>query len=302
VPAPSDRPSGPTAGVLRALHVDPSPAHLRPARTALAAATLAALTGSVGACAVIVWAGTRLVPGLAGYTHFRFAAYAPLTVVGVLAACVTWPVAAHLSPTPRWVLFRLAVLVTAVLWVPDLVLLARHQPGSAVLILMTMHLAVAVVTYQCLVRMAPAAVRPVAPDAHDPDRPARRMAAALAAVVGVELLLGVATLVAVPTGRPSGWLPPEGAVLYLAHALVGLPLAVGAVVLLSRVRGSSRILALTGWIGLVGVAVAGVGGVLTASHPLRIVGIALMLLGPVVAVFGYLLPVLDRWSEDEASG
>ncbi len=54
--------------------------------------------------------------------------------------------------------FRLAILVTLVLWLPDLYILAKGQPAQAVAVLMCMHLAVALVTYNALVHIAP--VRP----------------------------------------------------------------------------------------------------------------------------------------------
>jgi len=298
MPDPAAPEPGPSRRV-RTIHVDPSGGHPRPAARTVVVATLAALVGSILACAVLVWAGTRLVPSTAGYAHFRFTDYAPLTVVGVVGACMAWPVVARISPTPRWLLLRLAILVTAVLWIPDLVLLARHQPPGAVAVLMLMHLAVAVTTYQCLVRLAPPSIRPDG-QAADPDRPVRLMATVLAVMVGGELVLGVVTLVVVPSGRPRGWLPGTGQAAYLIHSLVGLPLAVGAVLLVSKVRGSSRILGLGAWMGLTGVALAGIGGILTTSHPLRIVGIVLMLVGPVVAGFGYLVPVFDAMTEEEA--
>jgi hypothetical protein len=89
-------------------------------------------------------------------------------------------------------------------------------------------------------------------------------------------------------------------VVYLLHALVGIPLMIDAVVLLLRVKGTSRIGALCGWIGLAGVVLAGVGGIATVAHPVRIVGLGLMLVGTVVAGFGYVLPTLDSLSEAEA--
>jgi hypothetical protein len=55
---------------------------------------------------------------------------------------------------------------------------------------------------------------------------------------------------------------------------------------------------LSGWIGATGVAVAGLGGLLTVVHPLRLVGVGLMLAGPVTAGFGYLIPWFDQLSED----
>jgi hypothetical protein len=76
-------------------------------------------------------------------------------VIGVVIACVAWPVVTRISSAPRWLFFRLAILVTLVLWLPDLYILAKGQPPKAVVILMLMHLAIAVVTYNALVRIAP---------------------------------------------------------------------------------------------------------------------------------------------------
>ena len=45
-------------------------------------------------------------------------------------------------------------LVTLVLWLPDLYILAKGEPLRAVAVLMMMHLAIAVVSYNCLVRIA----------------------------------------------------------------------------------------------------------------------------------------------------
>jgi len=48
----------------------------------------------------------------------------------------------------------MAVLVTLVLWLLDLYILANREPRRAVAVLMVMHLAIALVTYNCLVRIA----------------------------------------------------------------------------------------------------------------------------------------------------
>jgi len=47
------------------------------------------------------------------------------------------------------------VLVTLVLWLPDLWILAHGEPIRGVGVLMLMHLAIAFVTYPALVRLAP---------------------------------------------------------------------------------------------------------------------------------------------------
>ena len=43
-----------------------------------------------------------------------------------------------------------------------------------------------------------------------------------------------------------------------------------------------------------GVTLAGLGGLLAASDPLRLVGMAVMLIGAVVAAFGYALPSFEK--------
>ena len=68
---------------------------------------------------------------------------------------MAWPVVTRVSSAPRWLFLRLAVLVTVVLWLPDLYILHQGQPPSAVAVLMLMHLAIAQVTYNLLVRLAP---------------------------------------------------------------------------------------------------------------------------------------------------
>ncbi len=134
-----------------------------------------------------------------------------------------------------------------------------------------------------------------------PDVTIGRKAGLLALLVALEFALGVATLVVVPNGRPTGWWPEQGRALYLVHALVGIPLALLSASYLVQVHRSSRLLRLSGWLGSAGVASAGVGGLLAVTHPLRLVGVALMLLGPLVAGFGYLIPTLDRLTDDEGT-
>jgi hypothetical protein len=90
--------------------------------------------------------------------HFEFHDYGKLTVIGVVIACVAWPVVCRLSADPRWLFFRLAIAVTVVLLLPDLYILHQGQPARAVGVLMLMHLAIALITYNVLVHVAP--VRP----------------------------------------------------------------------------------------------------------------------------------------------
>ena len=113
-------------------------------------------------------AAVAVFPATKGYAHFQFSDYAKLTIIGVIIACIGWPVVARVTSDPRWVFFRLAILVTIVLLLPDLYIWTQGQPGQAVLFLALMHLSIAVITYNLLVRVAP--VRE--PDGHgrtDPD-------------------------------------------------------------------------------------------------------------------------------------
>ena len=75
--------------------------------------------------------------------------------MGVLIACAAWPVVARISSAPRWLFFRLAVLVTLVLFLPDVYIWHQGQPAQAVIVLMAMHVAIALVTYNLLVHLAP---------------------------------------------------------------------------------------------------------------------------------------------------
>ena len=144
--------------------LDFSPQQRQPLAGRVLLAAVAAVTGSLAADAILVAAGEALFPGTRGYVHFRFSDYAKLTVIGVVIACAAWPIVTRISSAPRWLFFRLAILVTLVLWLPDLYILYRGAPGDAVAVLMLMHLAIALVTYNLLVHVAP--VRPARRAAH----------------------------------------------------------------------------------------------------------------------------------------
>jgi hypothetical protein len=122
----------------------------------LVVATALSIAGSLLADGALVAIGTAVFPSTRGYVHFGFPDYAKLTVVGVLIACVAWLVVTRVSSTPRWLFFRLAIAVTLVLFLPDVWLLLRGAPPEAVGVLVAMHVAVALVTYNALVRVAPA--------------------------------------------------------------------------------------------------------------------------------------------------
>jgi hypothetical protein len=304
-------------GALKVARVDWSPRHRLPSPVTLLIATSLSLAGSIGSDALLVFIGTRLFPSTRGYVHFRFSDYATLTTIGVLVASAAWPIVTRVSSAPRWLFLRLAVLVTLGLWIPDVWLLViLHEPARAVSVLMAMHLAIAVVTYNLLVRVAPvregrapgsprqsgASPEPLEVDQEKPppnprkaaERSAGRLATTLSVLVGIDFVLGILALFSLSSGRPSGWLPGKGVDVYLAHAIVGLVLTLGAVTLVLRVRGGARVLRMAGWMGGCGVAIAGAGGVLAVYHSLRLFGMALMFVGPLIAGFAYLIPLIER--------
>jgi len=144
---------------LRLVRVDFSPTHRQPSISRLVVATALSIAGSLLADAALVAIGTTVFPTTKGYVHFQFHDYARLTVIGVLIACAAWPVVTRISSSPRWLFFRLAVVVTVVLLLPDLYILYMGQPAKAVAVLMAMHLAIALVTYNALVHIAPVGSR-----------------------------------------------------------------------------------------------------------------------------------------------
>jgi nitrate reductase gamma subunit len=135
--------------------VDFRPQQDQPRMSRQVLATIAAVVGSLAADALLVVIGQAVIPRTRAYAHFQFSDYAKLTVIGVIIACVAWPVVTRVSSDPRWLFFRLAVLVTLVLWLPDIYLLYRGQLANAVAVLFLMHLAIALVTYNLLVHLAP---------------------------------------------------------------------------------------------------------------------------------------------------
>jgi len=76
----------------------------------------------------------------------------------VLIACAAWPVVTRICTEPRWLFFRLAVLVTAVLLLPDVYIWLKGQSSEGVFVLVWMHLAIALITYNLLVHLAPVRV------------------------------------------------------------------------------------------------------------------------------------------------
>jgi hypothetical protein len=142
------------ARVKSVTRLDLSPPHRQPKALAVAVATVVSVVLSLLADALLVRAGTTLFPTTKGYVHFRFSDYSKLTIIGVIAACVAWPIVTRLSSAPRWVYARLAVGVSAVLLLPDLYIWTQGQSARAVLVLMAMHLAIAIITFNVVVHTA----------------------------------------------------------------------------------------------------------------------------------------------------
>lgn len=140
---------------LALVHVDWSPSDRQPRALLVVVATMVSIVGSLVADAVLVAVGTTIFPSTTGFAHFQFGDYAKLTVIGVIIACAAWPIVTRITSTPWWLFFRMAIAVTLVLWLPDLYLLVGGQPVKAVAVLMAMHLAIALVTYNALVHLAP---------------------------------------------------------------------------------------------------------------------------------------------------
>lgn len=141
--------------LMSAARLDLDPEHRVPSAPRTLLASAAAAVGSLAADAIVVALGEAAMPGTKGYTHFRFADYGKLTVIGVVIACLAWPIVTRVCAAPRRLFLWLAVLVTLVLLLPDAYIWDKGQPGDAVGVLVVMHLAIGLVAYNCLVRIAP---------------------------------------------------------------------------------------------------------------------------------------------------
>lgn len=137
--------------------VDLDPQHIQPSPVRWVFALIVANLGSLASDAILVAMGTTLFPSTRGFPHFLPSDYGKLTIIGVTIACIAWPIVTRISSQPRWLFLRLAVLVTLFLWLPDLWILAHGEPVHGVGVLMVMHLAIAFITYNTLVRLAPVA-------------------------------------------------------------------------------------------------------------------------------------------------
>ena len=144
--------------VLDLVRLDFAPYHQQPSNGRVVLATVLSIVGSLVTDALLVVIAQALWPSTKGYAHFQFADYSKLTIIGVIIACAAWPVTTRITSQPRWMFFRMAVLVTLVLWLPDVYILIQGQPAKAVGTLFVMHVAIALVTYSALVYLAPVRV------------------------------------------------------------------------------------------------------------------------------------------------
>lgn len=134
----------------------PEPQTVPPAHWRLMAAGLAAAVLSLAADVVLATIGQAAFTIPASFGKFVFGTYALLTVLGVVGATATWWALTRLSSRPKWLLTRLAALVTALFLIPDFLLLGTPgNPTGPVVVLMLMHLAIAAITYLALIKVAP---------------------------------------------------------------------------------------------------------------------------------------------------
>jgi hypothetical protein len=279
-----------------------------PRPISLLVAVIASLVLSLGLSALAVHVARAEFPSTRHFSHFLPADYGTLTVVGVLLAAGVWAVLVRVSSAPRWLFFRLAVISTSVLWIPDAVLLALGQTPAGVATLMAMHLLIALATYNVLVRTAPP--RPVpqtggagqlVPPGLLPERLVRRIWSTMAVVVLLELVLGVVVIVSVPFRRPAAILPARGVWVYAAHGAVGIALGCGAIGVLVLSGLASRIGRIGAVMGVIGVALGVAGGAFATFQQTRLLGMGVMLLGIVVAGVGYMAPSLEALGKAEAA-
>lgn len=299
-------------GVRRRLgRIDFAPLHRQPLAPLLVFAAAVSIAGSIAIDVVAVHVGEHLYPATRHFSHFRPADYVTLTVIGVLVACAAWPLVARATSVPRWLFFRLAVAVTVLLWIPDGWLLLDGQDPHGVAVLMSMHLAIALFTYNVLVHVAPvrkpspaaaAAVNSVTAggEAKLPERTVLHLWNAMALLVGIELAVGVSTIVVVPFRRTDALIPVHGTTIYLVHGALGLVLAAGAVAVLVASSAAERLPRIGAVMGAVGVAAGLLGGVAASYHSSRLLGMGVMLIGVLLAGVGYLVPTLEAFGKAEA--
>lgn len=290
-------------GVLDRARIDFAPTKSQPMWWRFVLASVLAIVLSLGADDGLVHAGITLFPSTQGFSHFRFSDYATLTVIGVIVASAGWPLVIRVSSTPRWLYLRAAVVVTSVLWLPDVWLLVKGETGGGVAVLAVMHFAIAVITYNALVRIAPA--REIADRRGDAREAELRVPRslhdrlhpwwiAMVVAISLEFVLGVIAIVVVPESRPTGLIPTKGKLVFALHGAVGLVALFGAGVIVVLAHRGGRIARIASIGGLLGIVLGGIGGLLAADHALRLVGMGAMFVASGIAFFAYLVPLVER--------
>ena len=292
--------------LLTRLRVDSLPSETPPSVPRLLVVSVLSIVISLVADVGLVKWATIASPSTENYSHFRFVDYGTLTIVGVAGACAAWFVVTRLTSSPRWLFLRLAITVTLALWIPDLYLFVKGEPKSAVFFLMMMHLVIALVTYNALVRVAPVrdnGVTRESPMIASGDRPvtSRRAWTTMMLLVGAEMLVGFAELLSVPFDRPNGWAISQGEAVTIVHGVLGGFLGFGALVIFALAAREGRVERIAATVGLMGVGIGGIGGFFCYAHSLRLVGMALMFLGAATAFFGYLMPTIDDAPDNNPS-
>jgi hypothetical protein len=133
-------------------------------RSHLPGALRVVLAGVIAAAGSLIADAILVALGKAAFAPHSFgpfhpSAWVPLTLLGVAGATVGWAILVRVSSEPRWVVLRAAVAVTVVLLLPDVGLLPNNPTGP-VFTLMTMHLAIAIITTASLLHWAPASGTP----------------------------------------------------------------------------------------------------------------------------------------------
>jgi hypothetical protein len=286
--------------VLGRMRVDFAPV-AEPVWGRFAVAVAVAAGCSLGADAALVHACVALFPSTRGFSHFRFSDYATLTCIGVILASAGWPLVIRVSSSPRWLFLRAAIVVTILAWGPDIWLLAKGETPRGVVVLAVMHLAVALITYNALVRIAPERERH-----KEQPRPAyaqrdradlRAWWVTMIVAVLVVFTLGVLAIVAVPISRPSGWVPSKGKAIFVFHGALGAAVLVASFVLVVWLRRAARIARLASIGGVIGIVIGGAGGLLAVEHGLRLAGMGLMFVGSGIALGAYLIPLVESSAE-----
>lgn len=118
-------------------------------------ATMVSVAFSLAVCLVVARVASALDPALAGYGHFQFSDYSRLTILGVLGACIGWPIVCWLTTSAARFYLWAAIAVVLVSLAPDLWIWHLGQPAGGVLALMVMHIGLGIVTYPAMVLIAP---------------------------------------------------------------------------------------------------------------------------------------------------